>query len=336
MDEQKAHNIALAKKIIVDSANELNVIPYAVGGYVRDMLLHNVPNDLDITTQHENSDELAYYIADKHQTEQPVVYDETGTVMLTLYGIKCEFSVDQHEKYIARELASRNLEPTTLNKDVIQRDFTINSLALNLFTDEILDITKQGVKDLLYRRKLRTTLTDPNFAISINPLIVFRGIRFMVEYNLQFVENLNKAFVANHDNVVRYIYENNKQNYVRTLIEKALVYGEKEVMDLLEQYDLIDGEWLPEGVHKKYKMRQLGVTQVVEAQTYMQQRVIDRKDRKQEYRKRKRRDSLKNKLKKMRTIQEILNPSGVFTTPKTYPQWPIKNPSYHEKNPLGG
>ena len=63
----------------------------------------------------------------------------------------------------------------------MRRDFTVNSLVLDLTTNEILDLTGKG-KDDIKNGIIRTT-SDSNLIFSQDALRMFRAIRFATKYN---------------------------------------------------------------------------------------------------------------------------------------------------------
>ena len=78
----------------------------------------------------------------------------------------------------AYSLSSRKPEvkPATFSQDAHRRDFTINTMAVDLFTNQIVDPTGKGINDLLHRFVLRTPL-NPYQIFLDDPLRILRAIR---------------------------------------------------------------------------------------------------------------------------------------------------------------
>ncbi len=149
---------------------------YAVGGYVRDLLL-GVPfaGEIDFAVA-GNAPKFAESFARAHRLRRKVqVYRRFGTASLALNDITLEFASTRRESY---SLDSRNpdVSPASFEEDLARRDFTINTLALDAQNPgEIID-PFNGVQDLK-ARVVRTPL-DPETTFRDDPLRILRAIRF--------------------------------------------------------------------------------------------------------------------------------------------------------------
>lgn len=121
------------------------------------------------------------------QFSNPVLFPKFGTAKVnltgthngvSLSGVEVEAVASRKEKYIP---GSRKpiVTPGTLEDDVFRRDFTTNSLMMDLTTGDILDITGHGRKDI-QAGILRTT-SDPEVIFKEDPLRMLRAVRFMVQ-----------------------------------------------------------------------------------------------------------------------------------------------------------
>ncbi len=138
--------------------------PYPVGGYVRDLILGRSPVDLDLAVPHEGrraarllADALggAYYPLDDETDTGRVVYKHNGT----------RYIID-----IAR------WRGRTLHEDLSGRDFTINAMALDLHTGEIVD-PFHGQRDL---EKKRVRMLRPEVFLD-DPVRLLRGPRICAQ-----------------------------------------------------------------------------------------------------------------------------------------------------------
>lgn len=181
------------KDIIKDTEWEGKV--FLAGGAVRDEIMGNEPNDIDLLINAPDGGILfAEWITKKlgiyKNSINPVVYPVFGTAMFSLRrqqyngidisDVEVECIMPRKEKY--RD-GSREpyVSAGTLKDDVDRRDFTVNSLLKNLTSDEILDLTGMG-KDDIKNGIIRTPL-DPDVLFSEDPLRMLRAIRFSVKYN---------------------------------------------------------------------------------------------------------------------------------------------------------
>lgn len=188
-------------KTISQSAKELNIDSYVIGGYVRDYLLERENSkDIDIVAVGSGID-LALKVSKNLPTNPKVqVFKTYGTAMLRNDDIEIEFVGARKESYNEH---SRNpiVENGTLQDDQNRRDFTINALALSLKEEsfgELLD-SFNGIEDL-DKGIIRTPL-DPNITYSDDPLRMMRAIRFATQLNFKIEENSLKAITANKDRI---------------------------------------------------------------------------------------------------------------------------------------
>ncbi len=186
---------------ISQSADELQLDCYVIGGFVRDYLLERGDaKDIDVVAIGSGID-LAQQVSKNLPTNPKVqVFKTYGTAMLRYNDIEVEFVGARKESY---NEDSRNpvVENGTLQDDQNRRDFTINALALSLNTSnfgELLD-PFNGIEDL-DRGIIRTPL-DPNITYSDDPLRMMRAIRFATQLNFKIEENSLRAITANKDRI---------------------------------------------------------------------------------------------------------------------------------------
>ena len=151
-----------------------------VGGPVRDAILGRLGNDLDFTTDAlpKQSEKILQKWADS-------VWD-IGAVFGTVAGKKGEITVEittyRSESY---DPSSRKPDVEfgkSIEADLARRDFTINSMALELTTEEptFIDLFN-GVSDL--QNKLIRTPGKPEDSFTDDPLRMMRAARFMSQLN---------------------------------------------------------------------------------------------------------------------------------------------------------
>lgn len=181
-------NIKNDLSLISQVANQLRMKAYVVGGFPRDIISGkgvSEDTDLDITEENGNAFDLAFFVAARHNLPQPTVYESSGTAMVRMpSGRIVEFHNAYHNvPHIIDQLYKIKIEPTSLNKDVYSRDFTINTLLYDPDNNNILDITKMGVEDI--RNKVLRTPLDPIKSLGIDPKRILRGVRFRIEMGLK-------------------------------------------------------------------------------------------------------------------------------------------------------
>ena len=168
---------------IGQSAEELNVPCYLIGGFVRDKLLGRASKDADIVCVGDGI-QLAEAVAATFSPKLQVnFFKNYGTAQFKLaHGFEVEFVGARKESYAAH---SRNpaVEKGTLEDDQNRRDFTINALAISLCPDNFGALIDpfNGVADLA--DKIIRTPLDPDITFSDDPLRMMRAIRFATQLN---------------------------------------------------------------------------------------------------------------------------------------------------------
>jgi poly(A) polymerase len=188
-------------KIITQSAQELKVESYVIGGFVRDFILkRGTPKDIDIVAIGSGI-ALAKQVAKNLPNKPKVqVFKTYGTAMLRYDGIEIEFVGARIESYNEN---SRNpvVENGTLEDDQNRRDFTINALALDLSEDHFGDLLDpfNGIQDL--KNKIIRTPLSPDVTYSDDPLRMMRAIRFATQLNFKIEQESLKAITRNNHRI---------------------------------------------------------------------------------------------------------------------------------------
>ena len=167
-------------RMVGETADQLGLECYVVGGWVRDLFLHRPSNDIDVVVVGSGIS-LAEAVAKKlGKGAHLSVFKTYGTAQVKKRDIELEFVGARRESY---QHDSRNpiVEDGTLQEDQERRDFTINAMAICLNKDrygELLD-PFDGIGDM-ERCIIRTPL-DPDITFSDDPLRMMRAIRFATQ-----------------------------------------------------------------------------------------------------------------------------------------------------------
>ena len=183
-------------EFVGEVADEISVPAYAVGGVVRDMLLHRESKDIDIVVVGSGI-ELAKAAAHKLSPKLKVnVYRNFGTAQFVWKEEMVEFVGARRESY-DRNSRKPHVEDGTLEDDLSRRDFTINALAVALNGSEKGQIIDRfnGLEDL--SNKLIRTPLDPDITFSDDPLRMLRAIRFASQLRFNIVPETYEAIVRN-------------------------------------------------------------------------------------------------------------------------------------------
>ncbi len=190
-------------RIISDSAQDLGLEAYVIGGFVRDLFLDRPSNDIDIVTVGSGI-ELARKVAMKLKKSTKVNYFKNfGTAMLRYRGEhewEIEFVGARKESYI-RNSRKPVIEDGTLEDDQNRRDFTINALALNLDPKHYGELADpfNGLQDL--KMKIIRTPLDPDVTYSDDPLRMMRAIRFATQLDFSIEKDSFQAISRNKERI---------------------------------------------------------------------------------------------------------------------------------------
>ncbi|MGB3150442.1 MAG: HD domain-containing protein [Maribacter sp.] len=188
-------------KIISESANEINVEAYVIGGYVRDYFLQRgEANDIDVVAVGSGI-ELAQKVASKLQDKPQVsVFKNFGTAMVKQGDVELEFVGARKESY-KRYSRKPIVENGTLEDDQNRRDFTINALALSLNKNDFGNLIDSfdGIGDL--GKKIIRTPLEPGITYSDDPLRMMRAIRFATQLEFRIEQNSLQAITEHKERI---------------------------------------------------------------------------------------------------------------------------------------
>lgn len=175
-------------KKLTEIAKNNNFIIYAVGGFVRDIILNRNPNDLDIMVEGENAGiEFSKIVAKKLNIHPPITFEKFATSKLLIEDKEIEFIMPRKEYY---DKNSRNpkTEIGTLEQDALRRDFTVNALFLRLNDYKLFDLTKKGIDDIKNKVIRVTDESASDEIFEQDPLRILRAVRQSFQLNFKIEE----------------------------------------------------------------------------------------------------------------------------------------------------
>ena len=178
-------------ELLKRAASEPGAKAWVVGGYVRDRLLGRAHLDLDVVVEGGDALAVARRFAALADAPPPVVFERFGTAQVTLPGRLVEFVTARAESYLP-ESRKPVVRRATLDEDLRRRDFTINTLLMDL--DGGIHDPLGGRGDLV--AKVLRTPADPEQTFSDDPLRMLRGIRFASELGFHLAPELPEAMRA--------------------------------------------------------------------------------------------------------------------------------------------
>ena len=187
-------------KLISETADEMGLEAYVIGGFVRDIFLHRPSKDIDIVVIGSGI-ELAERIAEKLGKKAKFsIFKTYGTAQLKTREWEVEFVGARKESY-SHDSRNPVVEDGTLEDDQNRRDFTINALALCLNKDRFGELVDpfNGLEDL--KNFVMRTPLNPDITFSDDPLRMMRGIRFASQLRFFLEERTFDAIARNKDRI---------------------------------------------------------------------------------------------------------------------------------------
>lgn len=166
--------------VVGDTADNMNLEVYVVGGYVRDIFLNRPSADIDFVTVGSGI-ELAKKVAERlGRKKRLTIFSNYGTAQIKHQDLELEFVGARRESY-SRDSRNPIVEDGSLADDQNRRDFTINAMAICLNKDRFGELVDPfgGIRDLS-EGVIRTPL-DPDVTFSDDPLRMMRAIRFATQ-----------------------------------------------------------------------------------------------------------------------------------------------------------
>jgi len=188
-------------RLLRETADELRLPCYVVGGYVRDLFLRRPTNDIDVVVVGSGiamAEAFARRIG-RHKCHLSV-FRNFGTAQVKWRGQEVEFVGARRESY-SHDSRKPIVEDGTLEDDQNRRDFTINALAVCLNADRFGELVDpfDGMLDL-EDGFIRTPL-DPDITFSDDPLRMMRCVRFATQLNFRIDDETFEALRRNRERI---------------------------------------------------------------------------------------------------------------------------------------
>ncbi|HCB11747.1 MAG TPA: hypothetical protein DEO94_06420 [Cyanobacteria bacterium UBA11991] len=174
MNTQIIKNKILNDKILKDLASRFENEIYLVGGGVRDLILGKEITDRDLIVTGMSAKDFALKAAQIFDGKF-IELDEVNNI----YRVVMKDKIN--------ELDITNPVENSLEKDIFRRDLTINALAVNIKTGEILDLIN-GLSDI--ENGILNGISEENF--TDDPLRILRIFRFHSTTGFKISDNLMK------------------------------------------------------------------------------------------------------------------------------------------------
>lgn len=192
---------------------------YAVGGIARDCALGHKVKDIDLVCSNaENVINALGKIREERGLSKMGVSPLTRqlTRVVRIDGEDIDFAQARKETYSGRSIKPENIEKATIEEDVLRRDFTVNTLMLDLSPENFLnvvDLTGRGLKDL--GNRILVTPRDPEVTFKDDPSRMLRLVRFMKCKNFDAPDEIQRVVKKTAREIHRVPWEKFHEELVR-------------------------------------------------------------------------------------------------------------------------
>lgn len=203
--------------------------PYICGGLPRDKYLNkaSIINDIDITTGNNDANFLARAVANKFKNFNAKLIFKKDHYSVNIGNLKLDFSSNFISPYVL------NLNSSTLSKEMISRDFTINSLLMSIDLKKIFDPTKLAFNDL--NNKIINTCLSPEQTFTDSPNRAIRAIYLACKLNFKLSDRVQN-YLSKNKNIFKII----PQKYLIKSINKSISYNDKYYYYLINKLNIFD------------------------------------------------------------------------------------------------
>ena len=184
--EYKSINFIL-KTASTLSKNE-NLEIYVIGGFVRDLIMGNPIDDIDIMIVGDGIS-FAKKLAKKLDIKKIISFEKFGTAIIPNKDIQIEVATARKEVYNNNSRKPSKVIYTNLKGDLMRRDFTINAMAMDISKSKFGDFTDpfNGISDI--ENKIIKTPLNPDDTFSDDPLRMIRAAYFSSKLGFEIDEN---------------------------------------------------------------------------------------------------------------------------------------------------
>lgn len=185
---------------LTETADEMGLECYLVGGYVRDSILERPTNDIDVVVVGSGIKMAEAFSKKLGRHAHLSVFRNFGTAQVKWHGNEVEFVGARKESY-QRNSRKPIVEDGTLEDDQNRRDFTINAMAVCLNAQRLGELVDpfDGMYDL--QEGIIATPLDPDITFSDDPLRMMRCVRFATQLHFIIEDETFDALERNRERI---------------------------------------------------------------------------------------------------------------------------------------
>ena len=219
---------------------------FICGGFVRDKIMEKESNDIDIVVNIPNGGILlASFLHQQGITSnKPVYFERFGTAQVIIDGEQIEFVETRKEFYENSKSRKPKIEFGSLEDDIYRRDFTINSMLMNICNNKIIDL-KNGKGDI--KNQIIRTTSEPNLIFNEDPLRMLRALRFSSQLGFIIENKTLDAIYKNSSRLKIISKERIRDEFCKLLMGKNVRFAIRLLIStnlykyILPELKLLDG-----------------------------------------------------------------------------------------------
>ena len=219
-------DVKMLHKLFKKNKKEL----YVVGGAVRDALLGKKPKDFDLATD-AKPDEVVEILKKGGIPTIGEVGQQFGVVIAKTPSFKEGMEIATFREDIGKGRRPDAVEYSTIDKDVLRRDLTINALFYDIDREEVVDLVG-GIADI--QSNTIRTVGRAQERFEEDPLRKLRALRFAGRTGGKIEKNTAEAIIS--DNSLEGISAERIRDEFKKSIETAK--SPKKYLELVEEFKL--------------------------------------------------------------------------------------------------
>lgn len=264
-----------AAKEILNKLEQRGYTSYIVGGYVRDFLLGKNSNDIDICTNATMKEVMTFL---------PGKVNEYNSINIKMHELNIDITTFREERRYENRRPIEMVYISDLNKDLLRRDFTINTICMDK-DGKIID-PLNGINDL--HKRLIKVVGDPLQKIIEDPLRILRAIRFATVLDFDLDEALIDA-IKKQGHLLKQLSAFRVKEEVSKILTSIYF---KKGLTLLKEYQLCEylgisytkivytkdlcGMWAQIKMHRNFPFTKREKDNIVKIQEILEKKIINR------------------------------------------------------------
>lgn len=201
---------------------------YLVGGTVRDELMGRPSHDIDCATN-ARPDEIKAIAAETNPTHIVPIGEKFGTIQLHYADTIIEVTTYRGERYTPGSRHPDVQFGDSLLEDLRRRDFTINAIAKDALTGEIVD-PFDGQGDI--ERGVIWAVENAEQRFKDDPLRMLRAVRFGAQFDFSLESSTQWAIYNQAEGLNTISQERIRDEFSKILVARDVMFGFTKLLNL--------------------------------------------------------------------------------------------------------